>query len=139
MAKSTSRLRFLPREETHRRLAELVPQKELNDAVMSGELVWHYVGEGGSYSWSNIKELWSYLRISSDDVISSGKRERRKTEQERTRPVACELWPPDGLVPDDVGTEQAVADLRYAQKLKGERFSSPTTIKRVIGRVKEES
>jgi hypothetical protein len=67
-------------------------------------------------------------------------RERRKWQQERVRPVACELYPPDGLAPDNVRTKEAVADVQRAQEAKGQTASSPTTIKRAIGRAdKEES
>jgi hypothetical protein len=80
-----------------------------------------------------------YMVVEASPAPDWARQKRRKPEIERTRPVARELWPPDGLVPDDVGTEQAVADLRRAQERKGQRLSSHTTIKRVIGRVKEES
>jgi hypothetical protein len=63
---------------------------------------------------------------------------RVKREQERVRPVARELFPPDGLAPDHVRTGEAIEAVQDKQQEKGHKISSSTTIKRVIGRAKEE-
>jgi len=124
---------------------ELVDQKHLQQRILLDDLpLEDKPGLGLMIRTKAILDCFPYLEISSDGRISrrkesqpgrdSVKRQPDNPEQERVRPVMCELWSPDGMPPDYLTDSRVLNAVDRKLKEKNQPSTSRSTIRRLRGR-----